>query len=395
MEPAPHPRLAVVLSHPIQYYSPWFRWLRAHTDLCFRVFYLSDFGLRPALDEKFGTRFAWDVDLTGGYESEIVPNTSPTPDTLRFRGLRNPELFPRLKAWAPDAILLFGYRYETHLRLIAWARARRIPLIFRGDSHLIGRDRRSALAGFALRMLYRQFAAFTYVGYANRDYFQAAGVSPAKLFFAPHAVDEALYDPRRSDHRARASALRKELGLRSDDRVVMFSGKLIESKQPRALLDAFLALEDAHAVLVIAGDGPEKPALLARAAGVGERVRFLPFANQSEMPARYLLADLFVLPSRGFYETWGLAVNEAMRMGVPCVVSTHVGCQRDLVTNGETGWVFPAGDDVALAAKLGEALSALRIHGDRIRAAVTQRMARYSYEQASAGLRAAVVEAVS
>jgi glycosyltransferase involved in cell wall biosynthesis len=67
------------------------------------------------------------------------------------------------------------------------------------------------------------------------------------------------------------------------------------------------------------------------------------------MPARYLLADIFVLPSRGHYETWGLAVNEAMHLGVPCLVSDLVGCQRDLVTPGETGWVFSADDPEALA----------------------------------------------
>jgi glycosyltransferase involved in cell wall biosynthesis len=53
------------------------------------------------------------------------------------------------------------------------------------------------------------------------------------------------------------------------------------------------------------------------------------------MPARYLLADLFVLASRGLYETWGLAVNEAMHMGVPALVSDRVGCQRDLVRDKE------------------------------------------------------------
>ena len=119
------PRLAIVISHPIQYYSPWFRWLRVHTSLTFRVFYLSDFGLKPAHDEKFKTTFVWDVDLTNGYDWELVPNTARVPDTLRFDGLRNPTLPARLRAWRADAILLFGYNYHTHLRLIARARAMR------------------------------------------------------------------------------------------------------------------------------------------------------------------------------------------------------------------------------------------------------------------------------
>jgi len=84
---SPSPRLAIVLSHATKYYSPWFRWLREKTDLNFHVFYLSDFGLKPALDEKFGVAFSWDVDLTSGYDWEVVPNTAAKPDTLRFNGL--------------------------------------------------------------------------------------------------------------------------------------------------------------------------------------------------------------------------------------------------------------------------------------------------------------------
>ena len=51
-------RLAVVLTHPTQYYSPWFRWLRAHTALAFRVFYLWDFGVAARRDPQFGVTFA-------------------------------------------------------------------------------------------------------------------------------------------------------------------------------------------------------------------------------------------------------------------------------------------------------------------------------------------------
>ena len=124
----------------------------------------------------------------------------------------------------------------------------------------------------------------------------------------------------------------------------------------------------------------------------GPQVRFLSFANQSEMPSRYLLADLFVLPSRGFYETWGLAVNEAMHMGVPCIVSELVGCQKDLVTQGETGWVFDPSRPGALGSALSEALGALASPPRRaeIRSAVEKRISGYTYAQTTDGLVAAL-----
>ncbi len=386
----------MVLSHPTQYYSPWFRWLRMHTSLTFRVFYLWDFGVVARQDPQFQVKFAWDVDLLTGYDSEFVPNRATRPGTGHFWGMRNPALLARLEEWRPDAVLLFGYRYATHLRVIAWCRRRRIPLIFRGDSHLLGQPRPSLLKRIALRGLYRQFAAVTYVGAANRAYFEAFGVPAAHLYFAPHAVNHEHFDPRNPTHQEAAQRLRVQLGLPAGRRVVLFAGKLVPAKQPLGLLEAFLSAPRTDVTLLYVGEGDEKPALQARAAQVsGADVRFLPFANQSEMPARYLLADLFVLPSRGNYETWGLAINEAMHMGVPCLVSNVVGCQRDLVTDGDTGWVFRANDPAHLGAKLDEALDGLHRDAPGFRERVGVRVAGYTYAQATDGLLRALAAARS
>ena len=381
-------RIAVVLSHPNQYYSPWFRWLRAHTALEFRVFYLWEFGVTAQTDPQFLTTFKWDVDLLSGYESEFVPNTARVPGTSHFWGLHNPTLTARLAAWRPGAVLVFGYAYASHLRLIFWARRHRVPLVFRGDSHFLGRPKPGWWHARPLRFLYRQFAAVTFVGRANRDYFNTLGVPDSRLFFAPHAVNHELFDPANTAHRAAAAALRRELGIPADTRVLLFAGKFVPAKQPHELLEAFLALNLPSTALILVGDGPEAARLreTARAAPPG-RVHFLLFANQSEMPARYLLADIFALPSRGLYETWGLAVNEAMHMGLPCLVSERVGCQQDLVRDGETGWVFAAGDPAQLRAKLAAALTADLAP---FRARVARRIADYTYVQASSGLEAAL-----
>jgi glycosyltransferase involved in cell wall biosynthesis len=389
-------RLAIVLSHPTQYYSPWFRWMRVNTALNFRVFYLSDFGIRASTDKKFGQTFAWDIDLTSGYEWEMVPNAAARPDTLRYDGLKNPEIFSRLRLYAPSVVLLFGYNYHTHLRLIAWARLHGLPLIFRGDSHAISRDRLPWKKRWALRFLYGQFAAITYVGRANHDYFRLCGVPENKLFFAPHAVDAARFTEAAPLASIGAKALRDKLGLNGKI-VVLFAGKLIPEKQPRALLEAFISVAAPELALVFVGDGTEKAALQEQAQRhPAVAVHFLSFANQTEMPSRYALADLLVLPSRGAYETWGLVVNEAMHLGVPALVSDQVGCQRDLVEDGKTGWVFTAEDPESLRSKLREALSALRDPGraSAVRDHVHDRIVRYTYEQTTAGLQAALAAAL-
>lgn len=387
--PAPFPgRLAVVLSHPTQYYSPWFRFLAAR-GWNLRVFYLWDFGVTAQRDPEFGVRFQWDLDLLSGYAHEFVPNTARRPGTDRFLGLRNPTLSARLRAWSPDVTLVFGYNYLTHLRLIFSARQ---PLVFRGDSHLLGRPALSPLKRLLLARLYARFTAVTYVGAANRDYFRALGVPDSRLHFSPHCVDAARFQST-PDLLAAAAALRRQLGL-DGRRILLFAGKFVPSKQPRELLEAFLRAAPADAALVLVGDGPERPALEAQIAVHGDRpIRLLPFANQTEMPVRYLLADLFALPSRGVSETWGLVVNEAMHLGVPCLVSDRVGCQRDLVTAGETGWVFRAEEPGDLDRALARAFTDLAQRREAIRQNVSARIAAYSYEAAAGGLAAACTAA--
>jgi glycosyltransferase involved in cell wall biosynthesis len=379
-------RLAIVLSHPVQYYSPWFRWLRAETALEFKVFYLWPFGVTPQRDPQFEATFQWDVDLLAGYDSEFVPNIARDAGTHHFRGLDNPALCARLAAWQPGAILLFGYNWLSHQHVIWWARRHGLPLLFRGDSHLLGRAQLPLVRRLLLRLLYRQFAAITYVGASNRDYFLALGVPDRRLFFAPHAVNAEHFNPGDTAARAAAAGLRAELGL-VGKRVVLFAGKFTARKQPLELLRAFLQVGRPDSALVFVGDGAEKNRLVELAASRPDVcVRFLPFANQTEMPARYLLGDLFALPSRSHSETWGLAINEAMHLGVPCLVSDRVGCQIDLVHPGETGWVFPAGDEAALADTLRNALSASPAELRRLGSNALALIARYTYRQTSDGL---------
>lgn len=387
------PRLAIVVSHPTQYYSPWFRWLANHTGLDLRVFYLWDFGVTKRRDVQFGTSFRWDVDLLSGYAHEFVPNTAPEPGSHRFGGLRNPTLTARLQAWRPSALLLFGYRWHSHLLALWWARRRGVPVLFRGDSHFLGRGAPPLPRRLLLRALYAQCSGFLAVGAANAEYFRVLGVPERRIFHAPHAVDAEWFDPGAAGHQAAARRLRADLGIAPDTSVVLFAGKLVPAKQPQELLAAFLAADIDRTALVFVGDGSCRAALQETAARSGNaRVHFLPFANQSEMPARYLLADIFALPSRGHYETWGLAVNEAMHMGVPALVSDLVGCQRDLVTENATGWVFRATAPAALAETLRVALAEVGRPGRRaaLRDAVRARIGGYTYAQTTTGLLSAL-----
>ena len=94
--------------------------------------------------------------------------------------------------------------------------------------------------------------------------------------------------------------------------------------------------------LVIAGDGPERAALEARARGAD--VRFAGRLGGEELARLRAEAGVAVLPSRA-HETFGLAAAEAMALGLP-VAATAVGALPELVP---TEWLAPSGDPAALA----------------------------------------------
>jgi glycosyltransferase involved in cell wall biosynthesis len=393
---AARPRLAVVLSHPTQYYSPWFRRIAALGAIDLQVFYLWDFGVQARHDRDFGHALQWDIPLLDGYASEFVPNRSGDPGTHHFAGLDNPDLAGRLAAARPDAILLFGYASRSHLRVMLSPRLARIPMLLRGDSHDLARPRgvRGLAGRVARRLLFRRFWRVLAVGKANATYFRNNGVPESRIRFVPHCVDNERFRAAAADAAVRAAAWRRELGMDADATVLLFAGKFEDKKRPLDLLAAFLRIlreepaAAAGAVLLFVGNGVLE-AELRRMAGdeLGRRVFLAPFRNQSEMPTVYACADLLALPSFGNGETWGLAVNEAMNLARPCLVSSHVGCGPDLVIDGETGWTFEAGDADALRAALARALATGPEARARMGRQAEARVAHYSYDIAAAALR--------
>ena len=335
-------KLAIVSTHPIQYYAPLFRALSQSPALSPRVFFTwSQTAQGSVFDPDFKKQFAWDVPLLEGYEHEFVPNVSRRPSSNHFRGIENPTLNDCIAKWAPDAVLVYGWNLHSHLQALRHFRGK-IPVLFRGDSHLLdARGRWRALARRVfLRWIYKHVDVAIAVGQNNRDYFLWSGVAAENIAFAPHSVDTVRFGDETGEQEVRAESWRESLGIPAAAVTFLFAGKFIQKKDPMLLLDAFAGLaNDAH--LVFVGDGDMEGELRARAAGA-DNVHFLPFQNQASMPAVYRLADVYVLPSCGPGETWGLAMNEAMASGRCVIASSLVGGARDLVESGVTGWMFEA-----------------------------------------------------
>lgn len=154
---------------------------------------------------------------------------------------------------------------------------------------------------------------------------------------------------------------------------ILFVGRLTPHKGVDRLIEAL----PSGATLTIAGTAghdsrpPERgyPALLERLAQ-GRDVRFAGRVDERDLPGLYRSARVVALPSVhetrygarvAIPELLGLSLLEAMASGTP-VVASDVGGLPEVVVDGVTGFVVPAGDVAALRARLGELL------GDRRRA---------------------------
>jgi glycosyltransferase involved in cell wall biosynthesis len=362
-------RIAYLLSHPIQYQSPLLRLLAQQPGLELTVLYTSDFSVRSYHDKGFGAAVEWDVPLLGGYRHEFLPRLIDSHDVSFFRPL-NRGIFRRLRQGRFDVLWIHGYATLNSWMAMAAAKMLGIPVLLRTDSTLIDHPRGPVKLA-AKNLFFRILRRFTYgvlsVGQRNTEYWRHHFGVDIPVFPIPYAVDNAFFQEQCRAASATREQLRQQLGLEANRPVLLFASKLLARKCCIDLVDAYLELvrrlklEDGSRplpYLLIVGEGEQRPQIEARLQQANaedcEGVHMLGFRNQSELPHFYDLCDAFVLPS--IHEPWGLVVNEAMNAGKAIVVSDQVGCQPDLVEDGDNGLVFPARDVNALADALANVL---------------------------------------
>jgi len=349
-------RLTAVLTHPIQYYAPWFRHIHEHApEIALTVVYAT----QPTPEQQgvgFDRAFEWDVPLTDGYRSITVRKAEAGDqiDSSHFTGLDVPAIGGAIAGTKPDVVMIPGWHSLTLIRALLTCRRLGIRTLYRGDSHLqsgpVGWKR--PLWSLKTRLLLRQFDGYLSPGLRVDEYLHWFGVPDYRVFRTPHAVDNELFAATASPYQppeARAEA-RRRFGIAPDAFVPLFVGKLVGTKHPLDVVRAAARLGAGVSVLV-AGSGPLDAEMRAEASRHGVDLKAIGFVNQTELGQIYAIADCLVLPSDSA-ETWGLVVNEALATGLPVVVSDAVGCAPDLLREGESGYIYPLGDVGRLAAAL-------------------------------------------
>lgn len=386
-------RLAVVNSHPIQYFAPLYAYLNRDPDIEITALYCSDFSLRGGVDPGFKQPVKWNVDLLEGYRHVFLGKRARKRKPGGFFSLTCPQVWREIRSGRYDAVWLHGYTYAALVLAFLAARSKGIPVFMRGETQL--KLHRSALRlrlrhSVLSRAFRRLGGGCLAVGSANRAYYRNLGIPDSKIFDVPYTVDNQRFiDDARLDADQRRE-VRAKLGVPQDQPVVLYASKFMARKHPDDVVEAIARLrgEGITATLLFVGTGELETRLRARVAELElADVVFAGFVNQAELPAVYAASDIFVLPSEN--EPWGLIVNEVMCAGLPVVVGDEVGCVPDLVHEDVNGKRIRAGNVDSLVS----ALRPLLLDEDARAAMGAQSLAmirKWSYAECHDGIKAAI-----
>lgn len=179
--------------------------------------------------------------------------------------------------------------------------------------------------------------------YLKEETVRDFSVPEDRIEVIPNFIDPARWTPDREPcHRAKLAP--------AGEKIVMHVSNFRPVKRTEDVVEVFSRIgPDVPCRLVFVGDGPSRPRAAQRAKdlGVADRVTFL--GKHASVEELLSCADLFLLPSET--ESFGLAALEAMACGTP-VVASRTGGVPEVVTDGESGFLFDIGavDEMAAAA---------------------------------------------
>ncbi len=202
------------------------------------------------------------------------------------------------------------------------------------------------------RLLKNSPAVFA-IGSMAAEAYLKMGARPDRIFTLPYYCDTDRYQqvsPEAID------TIRSRYGL-ANRFVFLYSGQMIERKGVDALLDAFarIALQHKEAVLLLLGDGSRRGLLQSSVPeSLRDRVIFAGHVESEELPAYFRSASAFVFPSR--HDGWGIVINEACAAGLPVIATRSSGAARDLVRDGENGFLAERDNTMTLTDRMTQLL---------------------------------------
>lgn len=343
------PRVAIVVSHPIQHFCPQYASLAKEEDWDLCVFFGSSAGKVPYFAEGFGQQISWSNLYLDEFK-HVFLNDEPLQSTLELDAVN---LADELGRFQPDAVVVYGYWQKLQRRAKAWARDHGKKLYFISDTELHGinnplrRAAKSLYGHYRLRGVDRVLT----VGNANEIYYARCGIGLGQMTRMNFPIDIRTYASGFEQREHFRAHLRRSWGIGDDVVVIGNVAKFEPWKRQADLIEAVRLLpESLKAKVVFAGSGPQDTYLKELAhAKANDRVLFAGFTKPENLPAYYAACDIYAHVST--YEPHSLAISEANYMALPIIVSSACGSYGpyDDLQPGVNGLVYPTGSITDLA----------------------------------------------
>jgi glycosyltransferase involved in cell wall biosynthesis len=342
------PRVAIILTHRIQYFINLFDELHRRNNLELLVIYAHE--TKVVQDNGFGRKISWDNRAHTSFNQVVLPDSATRPHGP-FLNSRSRHLAHTLAEFQPDLLYLNGYMNAIQLQAWWWALRHQVPYLLRCDGDNIGR--RSAWKAAVRRKLVFPFTRgackVTHQGAQNKAFWAANGATEAQLVWVPCVSDSQIFRVQAFVSAAARQEFRTQYNTGPGDLALVISGKLESRKRPQDAIRALALCKDLPVRLWILGSGVLEEELknLARELGVNDKITWLGFKNQSQIPAILQAADILLHTSQA--DPWPYAILDGAISGLALLLSDHTGSHPDWMAKPAAGMVFGVGkpDEIA------------------------------------------------
>ncbi|MBP5599728.1 MAG: glycosyltransferase family 4 protein [Lachnospiraceae bacterium] len=267
-------------------------------------------------------------------------------------------LVNELISFNPEFMIINGYVGREQESAIRYCKKNRIPYAIESDTPLRipSNPLKAAIKKILLNKRLNNKLCYGFAGGTpQKENFIYYGISEDRCFIMPMSVSKKRFEEEVNKLPAKEE-LKKDNNL-TDKKVFLYAGRLAEEKNVELLLKAFKKIEAKDAALLILGAGAENADLIAYVSkNQMQNVYFKGHVFFPEIVKYYKMADCFVLPSKA--EPWGLVVNEAMSVGLPVILSSAVGCAKDLLKDNKNGFFFESENEEDLVKCFKSAMAA-------------------------------------
>ncbi len=251
-------------------------------------------------------------------------------------------------------VVVGGYARPVEIFAINWLRLKKRPFILNTDGGFFQGGRIKLLLK---KWLVKSAAHYLASGSLAAQTLKQYGANPARITnYRFSSIFEKEVLPSVPSPHEREN-IRKQLSIPVGASVILTIGRYIPLKGFELVIEALALLANKKIILYMLGEGPlrDQYQKLIDQHALSNHVYLMGNQSKTRVLDYCKAADVMVLPTITS-DVWGLVINEAMSCGLPVIASNRVGAAYDMVTEGQTGYMVPAGEAKAIAGALGKVI---------------------------------------